>query len=168
MERKTLFINKYDFNKDMLKEYIKSFSTGNLFLFGIMAVIFSYISYVEFSNKNMFMAVLLLFIAVASAVYLFAYIPLTIRTMEKNPKTYSTMTIDIGDIDVKIKNEFGENTVYYTSFTELKESKNNYYLMLGKNSGIVISKEGFIKGNREEFKSFMDGKIVRRPPMRTG
>lgn len=168
MERKTVFINKYDFNKDMLKEYIKSFSMGNLFLFGIMALVFSYISYVEFSNKNRLMAVLLLFVAMASVVYLFAYVPLTIKRMEKNPQTYSNMTIDIGDVDVKIKNEFGENTVYYTSFTELKESKNNYYLMLGKDSGIVVSKEGFIQGNKDEFKSFMDGKIVRRPPMRGG
>lgn len=168
MERKSVFINKYNFNKDMLKEYIKSFSIGNLFLFGIMVVVFSYLSYVEISNKNTFMAVLMIIIAVASAVYLFAYIPLTIKSMEKNPQTYSEMTVDIGDSDIVINNEFGENTVYYTSFTELKESKNNYYLMLGKNSGIVISKEGFIKGNKEEFKSFIDGKIVRKPPMRGG
>lgn len=53
-------------------------------------------------------------------------------------------------------------TVYdYSSVTTVRETDRMYCLMMGKYAGIVLPKDGFVTGDREEFASWIKEKCVR-------
>lgn len=60
---------------------------------------------------------------------------------------------------VIIKNKIGKTERYYNCLEAIYETKEFYYILITKNSGYVMKKDSFKKGEEEEFHKFIKEKM---------
>lgn len=167
MERESLFINRYNFNEEMLKDYVNTFTKGTRLTCFILALVGGVSAYAEYSN-NMIFSVALGAISLIMLIIALIYPSYTMRQMKKEGNIFKENTLDFGFSDVITKDDAIESKIKYAEIVNILEGENSIYLMLGKTRGIIVKKDGFVGSDYNEFKNFLDTKFAPAENNRSG
>ena len=62
----------------------------------------------------------------------------------------------------KVKNNQGESNIIYFKIYKVLENDTHFYIYLTKTGAFVVSKQGFIKGNSDDFSDFLRRRVWHR------
>ena len=127
-----------------------------------MSEILSILAFITFFIFSAIMAIiykeykLLLILLPCIFVYLVLFLKKTIDDIKKNSKIEEfTNTYKFYPTYFKIEYSTGNSKFFYFKIFRLIETKNNFYIYMSKNKAFIVSKNGFINSNPEEFKKFI-------------
>lgn len=166
MERENLYINKYKYNKEMLVEYINTITKKTRIICLIFGIIAGIAAFFEYKNNFVFF-IFLVIISLMMFVLAAFYNSYKVKKTIKDKNIFKEITVNFGTIDIIVNSKNDNTKIKYAQIFEILESKNAIYLMITKDEGIVVKKDGFENDDYIEFKNFLDDKFV-KAPSRTG
>ncbi len=114
---------------------------------------------------NIVINVSLILLGIYLLIYSFKYQKYDKKESKKIYKTDISTFLNsyyFNDERVIIKNEEGTTERRYEDLENIYEARKFYCIMLSKNSGFVMSKDSFTKGNEVEFNKFIKKKMGRK------
>ena len=155
-----MFENEYTMNRTFIKEYVFNIVGKNSMMMGVFLFILGSVMYYVSSDSLKYAMLACSFIGIFCAIMT----PIVlIKNFEETAKR-----INNGNIE-KTKVTFGENIKMdegkvhlefeYSQIQSIVETNNFIVLKIGKNASILVLKEGFTKGNKEDFIVFINNKI---------
>ena len=153
-----MFKNEYTLNKPLITEYVYSVLCKNIIIYGSILAIFGFTIFIiikEMAYLGLVMSILCLLII--------AFCPLImIRKLEESSKQLNNGTIEQTRITFSDNIIMEEGKVHlefeYSQIKKIFKTKSFIVLMLKNNSAILVSKEGFINGTKEDFLQFIKDK----------
>jgi hypothetical protein len=154
-----MYKNEYTMNKKFITEYVLGILCKKIFIFGILLIIMAIITFVLNGTKS--------YLEVEACFLIVLFMTFGPMIMIKNFVDNSER-LNNGKIEKTIVN-FDNNIVMdegrahlefeYNQIKKIKETKNFIVLMLSNSSAILVFKDGFVNGNKEEFLEFIKNKI---------
>ena len=154
-----MFKNEYMMNKKLTVEYILKIF-GTKMIIGVLISLIGFFLYLVEKDSIRYVFLACFFVSLFSTIVLPATTVYNIENVSKK--------MHKGKIE-KTFVEFGDNIIMnegnvhlefeYSQILKVTQTKNFIILNLGKNSGIIVFKNGFTKGNEKEFIKFIEEKI---------
>jgi len=155
-----MFVNEYLMDKKLIKEYVFKVILKKViykFLIVILAGLLLYI----LSDSNL--RYVMLTCSLICIIFLFLYPKVLVETIEKEAKTLHNGKIEktIIKFDSNIIMEEGNTkfTFEYSQIKEITETPNFVVLQLGRDSAVLVYKDGFTKGKKDKFIEYIKDKI---------
>lgn len=162
---KELFINETKCSKKEYEIFIKAH--GEQYglkedLYTIIYAIF-FISFIIYSLKNMlcFAGVMLTIILIGFLAYRIIQPNLVVKKEIKSKKIKNEQ-INIYKFykyHFSVKNIQGASTIMYFKIHKVLENSTHFYIYLTKTNAYVVSKQGFTKGNSNDFSEFLRKRV---------
>ena len=153
-----MFKNEYTMDDKLITEYVFDILCKNIIIVGALLALFSFIIFLLDTTSYIGLAVCLF------SLFFMAFCPII---MIKNIKD-SSKRLNNGKIE-KTEVEFSNNIILnegkvrlefeYSQIKKIKQTKNFIVLMISNNSAILVLKDGFINGNKDDFLSFIRNKF---------
>ncbi len=160
-----LFINQHKREKSVYKElatygYLRN---PSILIFYIAFSIFCITGTIKGERKVIFLAALIMFFVILAVKY-FRYIKYGYKKeMELSSGELATYTLTFFDERIVFQSSFGTSIdIDYAIIKKVVSSKSYYFLFTNQNQTFVVKKDGFIKGNEEEFVTFMKQKCSKK------
>ena len=149
-----MFRNEYTMNRNFFKEYVFNILCKDIIIVGIILTVVSMIIY--FMLNVTYAMFSFLFI-----VFFMLFCPfIMINNLEENSKRLNNGRIEKTSVDFNDNIIMNEGKVHlefeYSQIKKIKQTKNFYVLMLSSKSAILVFKDGFTSGNKEEFLRFIE------------
>ena len=151
-----MYKNEYILNIKLITEYVLDILCKDIFIVGAMLSICSFI---------MLLLGLYIGLIVCCITLLFmAFCPIImIKSLQDNSKRLNNGKIEKTVVDFNENIIMNEGRVHlefeYSQIKKIKQTKNFIVLMISNHSAILVFKNGFIKGNKDEFLKFINEKI---------
>lgn len=155
-----MFENEYTMNRKLTQEYVFNVIGKKMMIIGLLIFVCGLTMYlVEKDNIGYIMltcAFIGLFCAIASPIIMINNFENASKRLNngKREKTHISFGNSIIMDEGKVHLEFE-----YSQIQKIMQTKNFIALKLGDQSAILVYKEGFTKGNKEEFMKFINSKI---------
>ena len=158
---KALFINTTKYSKEEMDKFIQFHSHKYIKKYIIITVIF--IIYMLAILINNLIHKRWNFVFVIIAVFAVAYIyfrHINVDKKKENNKKQLEQIFKFSFFDnkVTIKGEKEKSELKYHEFYKIFETKTNFYMYINSEYSLILDKEGFEKGNLEEFRKFIKKK----------
>lgn len=175
LNEESLFINATHLNEKMVNDFYKFYRRKvkradfwSLLLCGFVLVAIGINFLLEGEDYffglicNIIINAFLIFLGVYLWVYAFKYQKFNKKESKKiYDDDISTFTnyYYFDDERVIIKNKVGTTERTYECLEAVYDTKNFYYILLTKDSGYIIKKDSFTKGDEKNFNNFIKGKM---------
>ena len=155
-----MFENQYIFDRKLITEYVISILSKRTILTGLFVFIAGCILYYVEDGNMRYAMLTCAFLGILCAIFL----PIVlINSYEKNAKRLNNGTIEKTQVLFNDNIVMNEGKVHlefeYSQILKITQSKNLVFLELGNKTGILVSKDGFIKGDLNSFLDFINSKI---------
>ena len=175
LKEESTFINETQLNEKMINDFYKFHKRKirrsdfiSLLLCGLVLIIIGINYLLEGSDYFFGLICNIIFNAllISLGIYLWAYALKYQKYDKKESKKIYDDDIStymnyyyFNDERVIIKNKVGTTERTYECLETIYETKEFYYILITKNSGYVMKKESFKKGNEEDFHKFIKEKM---------
>lgn len=153
-----MYINEYTMDRKMIAEYVIKILCKRLIVLGILLCVLILITFWS-STVSVFQIGIC---GVIVAFILFCII-LMINNFERTAKRLNNGNIEKTVVEFNDHIIMNEGKVHlefeYSQIISIKQTKSFIVLSLGEGSAILVHKDGFIKGNREDFIDFIKDKM---------
>jgi len=155
-----MFENEYTITKELIKEYVNNFLCKKHSIFGYMIAILGLIMFLF--TKDLIMLIIA-FVCILTAIL----IPITTtKQLFENSKRINNGKIEKTHIKFSDNIMMDEGKAHlefeYTQIKSILETKNFIILKTSNQTAILVFKEGFIKGDKEQFMKFINEKIMKK------
>lgn len=152
-----MFKNEYILNRKLITEYVLNILCRNIIIVGIIILIFGLVLFL--TNTISFMGLYgEIFIAFC---LIFAPI-IMIKNLEDNSKRLNNGKIEKTIVEFNDNIVMNEGKVHlefeYNQIKKIKQTKHFIVLMISNKSAILVLKNGFVNGNKDEFIEFINKK----------
>lgn len=153
----SMFKNEYTINNKLIKEYVFCILCKDIIIWGL---ILSILLFMLFLLDNALYINLVLCFLILLFIIFFPF--MIIKKLEDNEKILNNGKIEKTSILFDEKIIMDEGKVHlefeYSQIKKIKQTKNLIALMINKESAILVNKNGFIKGNNDDFMKFIKEK----------
>ena len=155
-----MFENEYIMNRDLTKEYVFKTIGKRMIIIGLIIFVLGILMFFTFNNAIKYVMITCGFVALFTTIATPIVIINNLEAQSKrlnNGKTEKTKLFFDNSIimdEGKVHFEFE-----YNQIQEMLETKHFIVLKLGNNSSVLVLKDGFTKGNKNEFMEFIKKKI---------
>ena len=151
-----MYKNEYILNTKLITEYVLDILCKDIIIVGAMLSICAFIMFLLASYIGLIVCcITLLFMAFCPIIM--------IKGLQDNSKRLNNGTIEKTVVDFNENIIMNEGRVHlefeYSQIKKIKQTKNFIVLMISNHSAILVFKDGFIKGTKEEFLKFINEKI---------
>jgi len=154
-----MFENEYTITKELIKEYVNNFLCKKYSIIGYIIAILGLIMFLF--TKDLIMLIVA-FVCILAAILT----PITAtKQLFENSKRLNNGKIE------KTYIKFAENIIMdegkahfefeYAQIKKVLQTKNFIILKTSNQTAILVLKEGFVKGNKEQFITFINEKIMK-------
>ena len=157
-----MFENEYTMNRELTKEYVFKIIGKRVILIGILGFIFGMLMFFLYDDGVKYVmltcAFIGLFCAIASPIIMINNIETAAKRLnngiiEKTRVTFNNnITMDEGKVHLEFE---------YSQIEQIVQTNHFIVLKLAKDSAILVFKDGFTKGNKEQFLEFINQKLKR-------
>lgn len=155
-----MFENEYLMDKRLLKEYVYNSIGKKYIINGFFVFITGLIMYLLIEINVRYVVLTCSLIGLYFAIF---FPGILINSFEKTGRQLNNGKIEKTNIKFNTNILMKEGNVQmqyeYSQIKKISETKNFFVLSLGNESAILVHKEGFIKGNKENFLEYMYKKI---------
>ena len=155
-----LFENEYKMETKYFKEYVYNVLCKKTIIIGFLTALIGILFFCFTTTKSSYIILTTAIIAFICAIIT----PIvTTKELEKAEKRLNNGTIEKTNIKFSDNIVMNEGRVHlefeYSQITKITYTKNFIVLKTSKQSAILVLKNGFLKGNEEEFSKFIEEKI---------
>ena len=155
-----MFENEYTMNRDLTKEYVFKIIGKRIMIIGLTIFIVGIILFLSLDDGMRYVMLTCSFIGLFCAIVT----PITmINNLENASKRLNNGKIEKTKVAFKDNITMDEGKVHlefeYSQIKQILETNHFVVLKLGDNSAILVYKDGFTKGNKEDFLKFISSKI---------
>ena len=155
-----MFENEYTMNRALAKEYVFKIIGKRMLIIGLSIFILGIILFLSLDDGMRYVMLTCSFIGFFSAI---ATPIIMINNLETASKRLNNGKIEKTKVAFKDNITMDEGKVHlefeYSQIKQIVETNHFIVLKLGDNSAILVFKNGFTKGNKEEFIKFIKNKI---------
>ena len=156
-----MFENEYTMNRKLTKEYVFKIIGKRMMIIGLSIFLLGIIMFLLFDDNIKYVMLTCSFIALFCAVMT----PIImVNDLEKISKRFNNGKIEKTKVIFNENITMDEGKVHlefeYGQIKQIVETNNFIVLKLDTNSAILVLKQGFTKGNQEEFFKFIKSKII--------
>lgn len=155
-----MFENEYTMNRALTKEYVFKIIGKRMMIIGLSIFILGIILFLSLDDGMRYVMLTCGFIGLFCAI---ATPIIMINNLETASKRLNNGKIEKTKVAFKDNITMDEGKVHlefeYSQIKQIVETNHFIVLKLGDNSAILVFKDGFTKGNKEEFIKFIKSKI---------
>lgn len=155
-----IFQNEYTMNNKFIKEYVYQMLCKKIIFIGYLVFIIGIILFFVFDNE---MSYMMLTAGCISGISALITPIINVKQIEENSKRLNNGKIEKTCVDFSNNIIMNEGKVHlefeYNQITQMVETKNFIVLKTSSHSAILVFKEGFITGNKEDFLKFIGNNI---------
>ena len=162
MELKFKNVTKYSKKvyNDFLKFHTQKFLLGYITYTLFIVILLIYLLICCIKGKNWIPVLIILFSILIFIIYrIFSQKAIVKKQMKSNKIiNEEKFEYEFYEKNLIIKNKENIKKIKYSLIKKCFESKKYFYLYIDKDNALILSKDGFIKGNVEEYKKFIKSK----------
>lgn len=159
MEEK-IFQNEYTATDKLIKEYVYQILCKKIIFTGYIVFALGVILFFTLGTE---MSYMVLTAGCISGVSAFLTPIITVKQLEENAKILNNGKIEKTYIQFSNNIIMNEGKVHlefeYNQVNKILETKNFIVLKIGRQSAVLVFKEGFTTGNKEDFLTFVNNKM---------
>lgn len=168
---KEIFINETKSSKKEYNMFIKAHGKQyglqeDLYTIIYAVLFFCFIIY-SFFNGMFLPGIIIITVLVLFLSYriIHPYVTIKKELKSKKIKNEELNTYKFYKYYFKVKNKQGEANIIYFKIYKVLETGTNFYIYLNNTNAYVVSKQGFIKGNSDDFSDFLRRRVWHRYKM---
>lgn len=156
---KVLFENEYTMETKLYKEYVYNILCKKTIIIGLLVAIIGLIIFIFVHSDKSYM---ILAASIISVVVAIITPIMTIKQLEESEKRLNNGKIEKTNIKFSNNIVMNEGKVHlefeYNQIIKIIETENFIVLKISEQSSILVFKNGFIKGNKNDFMKFIEKK----------
>lgn len=156
---KVLFENEYTMETKLYKEYVYNILCKKTIIIGLLVSIIGLIIFIFVHSDKSYM---ILAASIISVVVAIITPIMTIKQLEESEKRLNNGKIEKTNIKFSNNIVMNEGKVHlefeYNQIIKIIETENFIVLKISEQSSILVFKNGFIKGNKNDFMKFIEKK----------
>jgi len=159
---KVLFENEYTMERKLYKEYVYNILCKKTIIIGLLVAVLGIALFICMNSERAYMV---LATSIISIIVTIITPIITIKQLEETEKRLNNGKIEKTNIKFLNNIVMDEGKVHlefeYHQIVKVVETKNFIVLGISEQSAILVFKNGFLKGNKNDFINFIEKKIIK-------